>query len=81
MENERDALKYFQDRTPSLRPLIDEIKDPLDSTIVVLKHLDDHLLNASIKGRLNRRELKYVSQRILEALKELHKDNYVHTGQ
>jgi serine/threonine protein kinase len=80
VENERDVLKRFQNRTPSLRPLIDEIEEPSDPPIIVLKYLEDHLLNASIKKTLNRKELKYVSRRILEALKVLHEDGYVHTG-
>ncbi|KAH8593074.1 kinase-like domain-containing protein, partial [Bisporella sp. PMI_857] len=40
--------------------------------------LEDHLLNASIKKTLNRKEPKYVSRRILEALKVLHEECYVH---
>jgi serine/threonine protein kinase len=80
VENERDVLKSFQDRTPYLRPLIDEIEEPSDPPTIVLKYLEDHLLNASIKKTLNRKELKYVSRRILEALKVLHEDGYVHTG-
>jgi serine/threonine protein kinase len=80
VENERDALKRFQDRTPYIRRLIDEVEDPSISPIIVLKYLDDHLLNASIKKTLNRKELKYVSRRILEALKVLHEDGFVHTG-
>ncbi|EGC45357.1 serine/threonine protein kinase [Histoplasma capsulatum var. duboisii H88] len=79
VENEQDILKRFQDRTPFLRRLTDEIEDPSDPTIIVLKHLDDHLLNASIEKTLNRKELKYISKRILEALKVLHEDGYVHT--
>ncbi|KAK2736824.1 hypothetical protein FQN55_001413 [Onygenales sp. PD_40] len=79
VQNERDNLKYFQSKTPFLRPLADEIEDPSDPAIIVLRHLDDHLLNASIKKTLNRKELKYVSRRILEALKVLHDANYVHT--
>lgn len=78
--NERDVLRRFQHRTPYLRPLIDEIEKTSDSPTVVLKHLDDHLLNASIAKTLNRKELKYVSRCILEALKVLHEDGYVHTG-
>jgi serine/threonine protein kinase len=80
VENERDALGRFQHRTPYLRPLIDEIKEPSDPPTIVLKYLDDHLLNASVNKTLNRKELKYVSRRILEALKVLHEDGYVHTG-
>ena len=48
-ENERDVFKQFQDRTPFIRPLIDEIEEPPSPSIIVLKHLDDHLLNASMK--------------------------------
>ena len=80
MMNERDVLKHFQHRTPYLRPLIDEIEETSDSLIIVLKYLEDHLLNASIKATLNRKELKYVARRILEALRVLHEDGYVHTG-
>lgn len=76
MENERNVLRHFQDRTPYLRPLIDEIEEPSDPPTIVLKYLEDHLLNASIKKTLNRRELKYVSRRILEALKVLHEEGY-----
>ncbi|KAF8865644.1 serine/threonine protein kinase [Acephala macrosclerotiorum] len=79
IKNERDILKRFQDRTLYLRPLIDEIEEPSDPPTIVLKHLEDHLLNASIKKTLNRKELKYVSKRILEALKVLHENGYVHT--
>lgn len=79
VENERDVLKRFQHRTPHLRPLIDEIQEPSDPPTIVLKYLDDHLLSASIKKTLNRKELKYVTRRVLEALKVLHEDDYVHT--
>ncbi|OJD13104.1 STE/STE20 protein kinase [Blastomyces percursus] len=79
VENERDVLKRFRGRTPYLRPLIDEIDEPADPPIIVLKYLDDHLLNASIKKTLNRKELKHISRCVLEALKVLHGDGYVHT--
>ncbi|KAK0113409.1 hypothetical protein ONS96_014275 [Cadophora gregata f. sp. sojae] len=69
VENERDVLKRFQDRTPYLRPLIDEIEEPSEPATIVFKYLEDHLLNASIQKTLNRKELKYVSRRILGALK------------
>lgn len=80
LENERDILNRFQSRTPSLRPLLDEIEDPSDPPALVLKHLDDDLLNASAARRLTRLEIKYVAKSILEALKVLHEDGYVHTG-
>lgn len=80
LENERDILKRFQSRTSSLRPLIDEIEDPSDPPALVLKHLDDDLLNASATQRLTRQEIKQVAKKTLEALKVLHGDGYVHTG-
>jgi tRNA A-37 threonylcarbamoyl transferase component Bud32 len=80
VENERDVLRRFQNRTPFLRPLLDELIQPADPTAIVLRHLDDHLLNASIKQTLNRKELKFVSRRVLEALQVLHEDGYVHAG-
>lgn len=80
MTNERDVLKRFQNRTPYLRPLIDEIEEPADPSTIVLQYLDDDLLKESIRKPLNRKEIKYVSRCILEALKVLHEDNYIHTG-
>ena len=80
VENERDVLKRFQHRTPHLRPLIDEIVEPSNLTAIVLKRLDDHLFNASIKQTLNIKELKLVSKCILEVLEVLHEDGYVHTS-
>ncbi|KAJ9232237.1 hypothetical protein DTO166G5_6390 [Paecilomyces variotii] len=77
LQNERDVLKRFQSRTPFIRPLLDEIADP---PAIVLKHLDDHLLNASISKRLTSSEIKYVARGILEALKVLHEDGFVHTA-
>ncbi|KAJ9318540.1 hypothetical protein DTO271D3_1202 [Paecilomyces variotii] len=76
LQNERDVLKRFQSRTPFIRPLLDEIADP---PAIVLKHLDDHLLNASISKRLTSQEIRYVARGILEALKVLHKDRFIHT--
>jgi hypothetical protein len=80
VENERDILRRFQGRTPYLRPLIDEIEEPSEPITIVLKYLDDNLQNASNKRTLSRKELKYASKRILEALSTLHEDGFVHTG-
>ncbi|XXH02734.1 hypothetical protein Hte_009119 [Hypoxylon texense] len=77
--NERDVLQRFQSRSPCIRPLVDEIQDPLKPTTIVLKHLDSDLLEASVRKPLNRQEIKYASRRILEALNVLHEDGYVHT--
>ncbi|KAF3482623.1 serine/threonine protein kinase [Arthroderma uncinatum] len=77
--NERDVLHRFQGRTPFLRPLVDEMDDQSGTPIIALKYLDDQLLNTSIRKTLNRRELKYVSRCVLEALSVIHEDGYVHT--
>jgi len=60
--------------------MIDEIEDPAEPTTIALRHLDDHLLQASIEKILNRKEIKYVSKRVLQALSVLHEDSYVHSG-
>jgi serine/threonine protein kinase len=80
VKNERDTLRRFEGRTPYLRPLLDEIEVPSEPITIVLKYLDDNLQNASNKTTLSRKELKYVSKRILEALSTLHEDGFVHTG-
>jgi serine/threonine protein kinase len=80
LENERVVLKRFQARSSSLRPLIDEIRDPPDPPALVLRYLDDDLMRASAPQRLTKSEIKYVAKRVLEALEVLHEDHYVHTG-
>ncbi|OJD13715.1 serine/threonine protein kinase [Emergomyces pasteurianus Ep9510] len=76
--HERDVMKKFQS-LPSFRPLLDEIVEPADPAVIVMKHLDDDLLHASNAQKLTTRELKFVSKRILEALQALHEEGYVHT--
>lgn len=78
--NERGVLRRFQNRTPYIRPLIDEIEESSAPPTIVLKHLGDHLLSASAQRALNQREIRYVSKRVLEALAVLHDEGYVHTG-
>lgn len=80
LQNERDVLKRFQSRTPFLRPLLDEIEDPSDPPALVLKHPDNDLFNASSVQTLTSLERKHITKSILEALKALHEDGYVHTG-
>ena len=80
VENERDVLKRFQHRTPYLRPLIDEIDEPSLPVSIALKYLQGDLLEASVARTLNRREVRHVSRSVLEALKTLHEDGFVHTG-
>lgn len=79
VETERDVLNRLQHRTPFLRPLVDEIEEPSKPTTIALKYLDSHLLAETIKKPLNRKEIKYVCRRVLEALKVLHEENLVHT--
>ncbi|GLA63664.1 hypothetical protein AtubIFM55763_003436 [Aspergillus tubingensis] len=79
LHNERDVLNRFQSRCPNLRPLLDEIQDPVEPPAIILKYLDDDVTRASRKQRLTRPELKYVAKNVLEALQVLHEDGYVHT--
>lgn len=62
VQNERDVLHRFQGRTPNLRPMVDEIKEPAEPTTIVLKYLDDDLRHASDTKKLNRKELRYLSK-------------------
>jgi serine/threonine protein kinase len=80
VENERDVLRRFQDRTRYLRPMIDEIEDESLPVTIALKYLQSDLFVASNQTTLNQKEIKYVSRRILEALSVLHEDGFVHTG-
>jgi hypothetical protein len=69
VKNEADFLKLYQNRSPHLRPLVDEIVEPYNYPTIALRHLDDHLLNASIDRALNRQEVKHVSRCVLEHYK------------
>lgn len=80
VENERDVLKRFQQRTPYLRPLIDEINEPSVPITIILERLQGDLLEGSATKTLNRRELKYVSRCVFEAINILHEDGFVHAG-
>ncbi|KAF2871969.1 kinase-like domain-containing protein [Massariosphaeria phaeospora] len=78
LQNERDVLRRFQHRTAYLRPLIDEIENPSDPPAIVLRWLDDDMLNASNAKRLTRPEVKHVAKGVLEALRVMHEDGCVH---
>lgn len=58
LQNEADILKRYQDKTPYLRPLIDEIQEPAEPPSIVLRYLDTDLLRESNKQRLSRPEIK-----------------------
>jgi serine/threonine protein kinase len=80
VENERDVLKRLQHYTSFLRPLIDEIIEPSTPTAIVLSYLESDLLTETTKRTLNRKEVKYVCHRILQALQVMHEEYLVHTG-
>jgi hypothetical protein len=65
---ESDILRKIQPRTPHLRPLVDKIIEPPDPPAIVLKYLQHDLMSASAAKRLNGKEIRYVSKRVLEAL-------------
>jgi len=79
LQNEASILKRYQDTTPSIRPLIDEISEPAEPASIVLRYLGTDLLKASNKKRLSRPDIKKVAKTILLALKVLHEDGLVHT--
>lgn len=70
-------LLRFQSTSPYIRPLSDQIDDPPG---LILKYLEDDLLQASNSKTLIRSEIKYVARCILEALDVLHGAGFVHTG-
>lgn len=80
IKNERDVLQKFQNQTP-IRPLVDEILEPIDPPGIVLRYLDSDLLAASTSKTLNRSEIKHVARIVLKALTVIHEDGYVHTGE
>ncbi len=77
---ERTFYRDFPRRTSYIRPMVDEIKCKSKGAIIVLKHLDHTLLGASIQKKLNREEIKYVSRKLLKALKVIHEEGYIHAG-
>ncbi|MCJ1258387.1 hypothetical protein MMC24_006220 [Lignoscripta atroalba] len=75
LKNERHVLEAVRDN-PCIRPIID-ISDGPPS--LILKYLDDNLLNASNVKKLERADIKYVARNLLQALEALHSRGYVHT--
>lgn len=80
IHNERDVLLRFRRKSPLLRPLLDEIQDPISPPATVLKYPEDDILHASNGKRLARTEVKYVARCVLKALSVLHHEGFVHTG-
>lgn len=81
MKNERDTLHRFQNRTPSIRQLIDEVETSNGPPSIILRYLDVDILQASNTQRLIQLEVKYVARGVLKALALLHTEGFVHTGQ
>ncbi|KAF5877263.1 putative mitogen-activated protein kinase sty1 protein, partial [Botrytis fragariae] len=79
LQNEADILKRFESKTSFLRPTIDEIVIPSDPQSIVLRYLDDDIMTETYKKKLSRCELKFVARRVLEALKVLHDEGFIHT--
>ncbi|KAK0633609.1 kinase-like domain-containing protein [Immersiella caudata] len=79
LKSEADVLKRYQAETRFLRPLVDDIQDPIDPPSIVLRYLDSDVLTESNKKRLSRPEIKQVARSVLEALRVLHHDGMVHT--
>lgn len=80
LHTERQILRRFQGRTPFLRPLIDEGIDGHEWSPLVFRYLDDDLLHMCHNRPLTRDETKQVAKAVLEGLKVLHQDGYVHSG-
>jgi serine/threonine protein kinase len=80
LQRERNILLHFQPRTPHIRPLLDQIDPGTPSQALVLKYLEHDLLEVSRQRKLASTELKFVATTVLEALRVLHGEGYVHTG-
>lgn len=76
LDNELRVLQALNGN-PCMRPLVDTVEKPPS---LVLKHLDDNLLDASNQRRLERADIKFVARNVLTALDALHERGYVHTG-
>ena len=76
MDNELRVLQALNG-SPCIRPMLDTTEEPPS---LVLSYLDDNLLDASNKKRLQKAEIKFVAHSVLTALDALHARGYVHTG-
>ena len=76
LNNERQVLESVRGH-PCIRQMIDTIEDPPS---LVLKYLDENLLEISGQKRLEGSDLKLVARNLLEALAAFHEDGFVHTG-
>jgi RIO-like serine/threonine protein kinase len=77
LQRERDILVRFQQKTPRVRPLLDEVDPGTSKHALVMKWLNEDLSTRKLAGA----QLKFVAKGVLEALQVLHADGYVHTGE
>lgn len=80
LQDERDVLVHFQQLTPHIRPLLDEVDPDTALHALVMRWLDSDLLDVTQTRRLASTEVKLVTKGVLEALQTLHAEGYVHTG-
>ncbi len=71
------VLQALKDN-PYIRPLVDTVEEPPS---LVLRYLDDNLLDASNQRRLEKADIKFVARNVLGALDALHERGYIHTGE
>ncbi|KAL9023335.1 MAG: hypothetical protein Q9196_007265 [Gyalolechia fulgens] len=76
LDNELRILQAL-DGNPWIRPVVDTVEEPPS---LVLRYLDDNLLDASNQRRLEKADIKFVARNVLRALDALHERGYVHTG-
>lgn len=77
LQRERNILMRFQQQTPRIRPLLDEVDPDTPTHALVMKWLNEDLSTRKLAGA----QLKFVAKSILEALQVLHAEGYVHTGE
>lgn len=76
LQKEREVLGSVRGH-----PLIRQIIDSTDSPpYLILRHLDENLLNAFRNKNLEPSAIKVVARKVLEAVSALHQQGYVHTG-
>ena len=81
LQNERDVLLRFQSRISHIRQLHDKVDLKPNPPALILKYLQHDLLSAMRSKKLTRSEVKFIGKGVLEALRVLHEDGFVHTGQ
>ena len=77
LDNEFRVLQAVN-RNPCICPLMDTSQQPRS---LILRYLDNTLLNASNAKRLEKADIKFVARNVLKALDALHGLGYVHTSQ